>query len=143
MKMNAAGLALIKASEGLRLTAYRCPAGVLTIGYGHTGSDVEAGQKITKQQAEALLASDLVTFERTVGKCAVEADTSINQFSAMVSLAYNIGLKAFQSSSVLRLHRLGDHTRAADAFLMWNKGGGKVLPGLVTRRMKERELYLS
>jgi lysozyme len=84
----------------------------------------------------------LAMFERTVGVCAVEADTNENQFSAMVSLAYNIGLKAFQSSSVLRLHRLQDHQRAADAFLMWNKGGGKVLPGLVTRRANERKLYL-
>jgi lysozyme len=142
MRINSVGRALIEHFEGLRLEAYKCPASVWTIGYGHT-SEVKRGQKITREEAEALLMADLHEYEETVCKAVGLAKTTENQFSAMVSLAYNIGPGAFGSSSVLRLHKDGRNAEAANAFKLWNKGGGKVLTGLVTRRQAEEELYRS
>lgn len=141
-RINSAGLDLIKSFEGLRLSAYRCPAGVWTIGYGHTGPDVKTGQHITPAEAEALLRGDLDRFESGVNSFLDAAPTTDNQFAAMVSLAFNIGLGAFQRSTVLRQHKAGNRQRAAAAFLMWVKGGGRTLPGLVRRRTAERALYL-
>lgn len=141
-RINAAGLTLIKSFEGLRLSAYRCPAGVWTIGYGHTGPDVRPGMRITEAEAEALLRGDLDRFESGVLAGIDAAPTTDNQFAAMVSLAFNIGLGAFNKSTVLRQHTAGNTQRAAAAFLLWVKGGGKTLPGLVRRRTAERALYL-
>jgi len=132
-------LALIKASEGLRLKAYKCPADVVTIGYGSTGPHVKMGMTITEAEAEALLRKDLSRFEAAVNRAAPNA--TMGQFGAMVSLAFNIGIGAFGRSSVLSRHKAGDFAGAADAFEMWNKAGGRVLPGLVTRRAAEAALY--
>lgn len=140
-KINAAGLALIKQFEGLRLKAYLCPANVWTVGYGSTGSHVKQGMVITEAEAEALLRDDLERFEAGVDKLA--GDATDNQFSAMVSLAFNIGLDAFERSTVLKRHKLGNHMGAANAFLLWNRGGGRILKGLVRRREAERALYLT
>lgn len=137
--INKAGLELIKASEGLRLKAYRCPANILTIGYGSTGSHVREGMIITEAQAEELLRSDLRRFEDAVAEAVPGAND--NQFSAMVSLAFNIGIDAFAKSTVARKAKAGEHLAAASAFALWNKGGGKVLPGLVKRRAAEAQLY--
>jgi lysozyme len=138
--INAAGLALIKSFEGLRLEAYRCAAGVLTIGWGSTGPHVKEGMTITLEEAETLLKTDLARFERGVEAMAPVATD--NQFAAMVSLSFNIGLDAFRKSSVLKRHNRGDHKGAADAFLMWTKAAGRTLPGLVKRRSAERSLYM-
>jgi lysozyme len=138
--MNDAGIELIKSFEGLRLKAYRCSAGVLTIGYGHT-SGVTEGQEIDEAEAERLLREDIAEFEAGVSR--VATDPTPNQFSAMVSLAFNIGLAAFGRSTVLRKHNAGDHADAAEAFMLWNKAGGRVLQGLIRRRAAERALYLS
>jgi len=124
MNTNQAGIDLIKEFEGVQLKAYRCPANVLTIGYGHTGADVKAGMTISAERAEELLRQDLASLEETLSKCLGGVDTSPNQFSAMVALAYNIGAGAFKSSSVLRFHR------------------GKSLSGLTRRRQAESALYL-
>lgn len=140
MKTSLEGIDLIKRFEGLRLTAYRCPAGIPTIGYGQTGPDIKLGMTITEAQAEALLANALVKYEQAVEKYAGKAHQ--NQFDAMVSLCYNIGVGNFSKSSVARLHKSGQYTGAASAFLLWNKAGGKILAGLVTRRKAERNLYL-
>ena len=140
--INPSGLELIKSFEGLRLTAYRCPAGVWTIGYGHTGPAVTPGQRITEAEADALLRGDLDRFEVGVAHALDGAATTDNQFAAMVSLAFNIGLGAFQRSTVLWQHKAGNRQRAAAAFLLWIKGGGHTLPGLVRRRAAERALYL-
>lgn len=137
--INKSGLDLVKASEGLRLKAYRCPANILTIGYGSTGSHVKEGMVITEAQAEELLRSDLRRFEDAVAEALPSATD--NQFSAMVSLAFNIGIGAFLKSTVLRKAKVGEHVAAAEAFKMWNKGGGRVLPGLVKRRAAEAQLY--
>jgi lysozyme len=141
MKINDAGLALIKRAEGLRLDSYRCPAGIATVGYGHTGPDVRIPMTITPGEAERLLHEDLSRFE--AGVDAMIAGATENQFSAMVSLAYNIGLGHFATSTVLKRHRQSNYMGAANAFLLWNKAGAKVLPGLVKRREAERALYLS
>jgi GH24 family phage-related lysozyme (muramidase) len=139
--MNRAGLDLIKSFEGLRLKAYRCPAGVPTIGYGATGPGVRIGMTWTEDEAHARLVADVARFEQAVAK-ALTVPANENQFAAMVSLAFNIGTGGFARSSVLRRHNARDFTGAADAFLLWNKGGGRVLPGLVRRRKAERDLYL-
>jgi lysozyme len=139
-KINDRGLALIKSFEGCELTAYRCPAKVLTIGYGSTGSHVKEGMTITEEEAEALLRKDLARFE--AGVSALAGISSDSQFAAMVSLAFNIGLNAFAGSTVLKRHRLGNRMGAANAFMMWNKAGGRILKGLIRRREAERKLYL-
>lgn len=133
------GLALIKGFEGLRLAAYLCPAKVWTIGYGSTGSHVKPGMVISEAEADGLLRRDLDRFEQAVDNAAPGASQA--QFDAMVSLAFNIGVGAFLRSSVLRLHKAGDFRRAAEAFGMWNKAGGRVLPGLTRRRAAEAALY--
>lgn len=142
-KINPEGLEIIKSYEGLRLQAYLCPANVLTIGFGHTGPDVKPKMHITAQQAEKLLQADLAEFEEGVTSMLGAAKTNENQFSAMVSLAYNIGVTAFKASSVIRHHRDGNTSKAAASFKLWNKGGGKVLPGLTKRRAAEAALYLT
>lgn len=137
--INAAGLALIKQFEGCKLTAYLCPAKVWTIGYGSTGAHVKPGMTITAREAEDLLRADLRRFEQ--GVASELGDATDNQFSACVSLAFNIGLAAFLRSTVLRKHQEGDRAAAAHAFKLWNKAGGKILPGLVRRRDAEAALY--
>jgi lysozyme len=138
-RINKAGLDLIKSFEGLALKAYLCPARVWTIGYGSTGAHVKPGMVITEAEAERLLREDLMRFEDAVAKAA--PDATDNQFAAMVSLAFNIGEAGLRKSTVLRKHLAGDHLGAASAFAMWNKGGGKVLPGLTRRRAAEAQLY--
>ena len=107
MKINETGLALIKSFEGLRLKAYKCPAGVWTVGYGHTGGDVKAGMIITEEEAEELLRQDLERFEEGVENL-VEVELNENQFCALVSLAYNIGLGNFKRSTLLKLINKGN-----------------------------------
>lgn len=139
--INKAGLDIIKQFEGLELKAYVCPAGVLTIGYGSTGSHVKSGMVITEAQAEELLRSDLRRFEDFVaGNCAPATD---NQFAAMVSLAFNVGEGALKDSTLRRMHMEGNYAGAAEQFKRWNKAGGRELPGLTRRRAAEAQLYRS
>lgn len=145
IQINAAGLAIIKTGESLQLHAYLDPAGICTIGYGHTPAVM--GTTIDESQAEVLLEADCDHAVDAVYGGTQDVPTTDNQFSAMVSLTFNIGVGAFRGSSVLRLHRQGSFKAAADAFLRWNKahvdGTLVVLPGLARRREKERELYLT
>ena len=144
-QINAEGLALIKHFEGLRTTAYQDSVGVWTIGYGHTSMvgppTVYPGMTITAAQAEAILQQDLEVFERGVSQ-ALTITTRENQFSAMVSFAFNVGLNAYRGSTLLRKHNAGDFAGAAAEFPRWVYAGGEVLPGLVRRREAERTLYL-
>ncbi len=140
-KINEAGRDLIKRFEGCRLKAYRCPAGVWTIGYGHTGASVKEGLLITQHQADIILESDLTKFEEAVEEWMPGA--SSNQFSALVSFAFNLGINALIKSTLRKKFLAADVGGAADEFLRWNKAGGKVLPGLVKRRKAERELFLA
>ena len=127
--------------EGLSLTAYRCPAGVLTIGYGHTGKDVLEGQRITKEEALALLVDDLKRHFQDI-KRLVTTEVTENQCIALLSFAFNIGATNFQRSSVRKNLNRGAPLQAAESFLLWNRAGGKVLPGLTRRRNAERRLFL-
>jgi lysozyme len=137
--INKDGLELVKAFEGCKLTSYLCPAKVWTIGYGSTGPHVKPGMTITKDQAEELLRSDLRRFEDYVAKeCAPATD---NQYSALVSFCFNVGETALKGSTLRRMHLEGNYEGAAGQFARWNKGGGKVLPGLVRRREAEAALY--
>lgn len=133
------GLTLIKSSEGLRLTAYRCPANVPTIGYGSTGPHVHMGMTITEAEAEALLRKDLERFE--LGVTEMAGEMTPGQFSALVSFAFNLGLSALKGSTLLRMHKEGDFVGAAGQFARWNKAGGRVLAGLSRRRESEAALY--
>lgn len=139
MKISERGLQLIKHFEGLRLEAYRCPADVPTIGYGHT-LGVKMGDRITQDQAEELLRKDLAIFERGVNK-AVTALITQGQYDALVSFAYNLGLGALQGSTLLRKLNAGED--ASGEFGRWVHAGGKRLDGLVRRREAERALFLS
>lgn len=143
MNTNNAGIALIKKFEGLRLKSYLCPKGIPTIGFGHTGPDVQLGQEINEREAEQLLKGDLLRFEHGVEELLDGVPASFNQFSAMVCLAYNIGLGRFRTSSVLRYHRQGKRLLAANAFLLWVFVNKKKTLGLVRRRNAERSLYVS
>lgn len=136
---NEGGIALIKASEGLRLSAYRNGSHWL-VGYGH-GEGVTRGTTITKRQADAFLNADLRSCEHAVGKV-VTVPVTQNEFSAMVSFCFSIGTLGLSKSSIVKSLNARDRTGAADAFLMWVKGGGKVIPDLVKRRKAERTLFL-
>lgn len=137
MKTGQAGIDLIKRYEGCRLDAYKCPAGVWTIGYGHTG-DVKPGQRITQAEAEVILISDLKKFERKVRIYYDRYRWKQNEFDALVSFAFNLG-------SIDQLTAGGTRSREviAEKMLLYNKAAGKVLPGLTRRRSEERELFLA
>ena len=141
MRLSATGLALIKKYEGLRTRAYRCPAGVWTIGYGSTGPDVVEGLTLSPEEAEARLCRDLDRFEEAVRREALPARQG--QYDAMVSLAFNIGVAAFARSTLLERHQAGDFAGAAAQFGRWTRVKGRELKGLVRRRSAERALYLS
>jgi lysozyme len=133
---------IIKKWEGLRLKAYKCPAGVWTIGYGHT-EGVKPGDVWTKEQAEKALERELEQRRASLLKlCPDLSDEPQNRLDACLSLAYNIGNTAFSRSSVYRFIVAKRYDDAANAFRLWNKAGGKVLNGLVRRREDERRLFL-
>lgn len=138
-RISVYGLALIKQFEGCRLTAYKDPVGVLTIGYGHTGPDVTPGMTITQDQADELLRKDVARFEKAVAGMAKVATES--QFDALVSFAYNLGEEALRRSTLLRKHNEGDYAGAQTEFARWVNAGGKKLNGLVRRRAEEAALY--
>lgn len=141
MKIGRKGIALIKSFESLRLKAYQCPAGIWTIGYGHTGPDVTPNLLITEEHANQLLAEDVGDAERGVSAVLKQSPTQ-EQFDAMVSLAFNIGAGAFSKSTVLKKFNSGDVLGASKAFALWNKVNGKESRGLIRRRMEEAALFL-
>ena len=142
MQASDNGLDIIRKYEGLRLQTYTCPAGKLTIGYGHTGTDVKAGMKIDEAKADALLHDDVKRFEASVNKM-VTAEITQSMFDALISFSYNLGAGNLQSSTLLKKLNEGDKQGAADEFLRWDKSNGKPLAGLTARRTAERELFLS
>ncbi len=143
MKISQAGLDLIKRFEGCELEAYQDAVGIWTIGYGHTGPDVHEGLKITQAQADAILAKDVERFASGVAANVRVAITQ-SEFDALVSFAFNVGLTAFRTSTLLKLlNDNSDRSVVATQFLRWNKAGDKVLEGLTKRRNAEKELFLS
>src|ERR1700722_5665933 len=138
-RTNAAGIALIKNYEGLHLTPYLCPAKVWTIGYGHSRT-VRAGMKITPDQADQLLDDDLRLAERAVQRL-VTVPLNDNQFSALVSFAYNVGIANFESSPLLALLNRGWYEQVPAQLTRWDRGGGEPLGGLARRRAAEARLW--
>lgn len=147
MKISNNGLNLIKQFEGFSSSPYLCPAKIPTIGYGSTyyedGTKVTLKDKpITEQRATQLL--EFVankTFSENINKV-VKVPLSQNQFDALVSFAYNIGNKNFNWSTLLKKLNLSDYEGASLEFGRWNQANGKILNGLVSRRQKEKELFL-
>ncbi|WP_010117761.1 lysozyme [Acinetobacter sp. P8-3-8] len=142
MKISNTGIDLICSFEGLRLKAYDDGVGVWTIGYGTTvinGVKVKKGDKCTVDQAKSYMAQDLKQFESAVNQ--VKVPLNQNQYDALVSLAYNIGVSAFLNSTLLKKLNAKDYKGAAEQFDRWNRAGGKVMRGLTNRRAKERKLF--
>lgn len=143
-RINQEGLQIIKDSEGCRLLAYQCPSKVWTVGWGHTGPDVKPGMRITQDAADLLLLRDIelaqAAVQRTCPMCITD-----NQFSALVSLVYNIGTGNFLKSEVHKNIVINDIQAAADHFLdhVYARGNPEPLRGLVIRREREKELFLS
>lgn len=140
MNTSDKGIDLIKDFEKLRLESYDDGGGVITIGYGHTGSDVYLGLKIDEEEAIRLLKFDLLIAEECVDE-SVEVELSQERFDALVSFVFNVGCKAFKSSTLLKLLNTGNYDGAKGQFGRWNKDNGKVLAGLIRRRAAEVELF--
>jgi len=145
--INDSGIELIKHFESLRLESYQDSVGVWTIGWGHTGlthkdGTVHAGRTITEDEAVALLKKNLQTFEDAVENC-VDIDINDNQFSALVSFAFNLGGTNLRKSTLLKKLNSEQHFNASKEFKKWSKAGGKRLGGLVRRRISERNLFCS
>lgn len=167
MKTSKKGIELMHLFEGCRLKPYLCPAVIWTIGYGHvlyqdqirlpvaptqgyTGmlrKDYplrrEDNRTWSKEEVNDLFEKDLVVFERGVLRLAPSLATRQGAFDACVSFAFNAGVGNFQRSSMRMAINRGDWEEAAEGFMKWTKGGGKVLPGLVRRRQAEKALFLS
>ena len=159
MKASAASIKMVKHHEGVRTRPYRCPALLWTVGVGHVIDPSHAAVKyeerrslpipagwdrtLTMDEVDAILAQDLARFERGVARLCPAALGHQGQFDALVSFAFNVGLGNLQRSSIRMRYNRGDIEGAADAFLMWTKAAGKVLPGLVKRRNDERSMFLS
>ena len=143
-KVSTAGIALICSFEGLKLKAYDDGVGVWTIGFGTTiypnGIKVKKGDTCTEAQARGYMIHDLKIFESAVNS-AVTISINQNQFDALVSLAYNIGTNGFKNSTLVEELNANKIRSAAAQFNVWNKGGGKVMQGLVNRRAEERKLF--
>jgi len=141
MKISAAGIELLKQFEGCRLTAYQDSVGVWTIGFGTTAG-VKEGQTISQVKAEEYLRFDLAIFEKAVTE-SLKVPVNQNQFDALVSFTYNVGVSAFRSSTLLNLiNEKTDKKVVATEFSKWVKAGNQTLPGLVSRRKAESELFL-
>ena len=147
MKISQTGIDLIKSFEGLKLNAYKCPAGIFTIGYGSTfyadKSPIKMGDKLKdKIAAEELLKVTVITFESTVNGLFYNVTLNQNQFDALVCFVFNIGPNAFAASTLLKKAKVNPNDKTIELeFNRWVNGGGVKLPGLVKRRKAESKLY--
>lgn len=132
---------LIERFEGCRLHRYLCPAGYWTIGYGHVCS--RSQPDITQTVADALLAQDMIVAEHAVLRLTRPRNPTPGQYAALVSFTFNLGAGNLAASTLIHRYREGDDWAAANEFLKWVHGGGRVLPGLVARRAAERAAFLS
>jgi lysozyme len=141
MKINQRGIDLIKKFEGLYLKPYYCPANLKTIGYGHVILPHENfDDGITEDEAEDILKRDLTKFENGLRRL-INAPINSNQFSSLCSFSFNLGLGAFQRSTLRMVVNRGEHDRVREQLMRWNRAGGKVLKGLTKRRKAEADLY--
>ena len=139
MRIGNKGIDLIKHFEGCELEAYKCPAGVWTIGYGHI-KGVYEGMTIDSFQAEEMLKSELHEYEGYINNL-VTVELNQNQFDAMVSWVYNLGGGNLKASTLLKVLNAGDYAGVPAQMMRWNKAGGKVLEGLTRRRQAEADLF--
>ena len=139
MNISQEGISLIKKFEGCELEAYKCAAGVWTIGYGHT-KDVKEGNSITKEQAESMLVHELQEYCSDVD-IAVKVDLKQNEFDSLVSWTYNLGPTNLNSSTMLRVLNEGKHDEVPAQMKRWNKASGQVKEGLVRRREAEALMF--
>jgi lysozyme len=135
------GLKMIKQHEGCKLKAYLDGGGVWTIGYGHTET-AKPGMVISQAEAERLFIEDVQTFADGVRQL-IKVPVTQNQFDALVSLAYNIGLEALRTSTLLKNLNRRDYVSAAENFLSWKYDNKKFVQGLLNRRVEERKLFLA
>jgi lysozyme len=167
VKTGQAGIELMHQFEGRKLRPYLCPAHLWTIGYGHvlyqdqiklpvvrkdgyTGIirkeyplAAKDNRAWTQEEVDRLFEDDLVSFERGVLRMSPNLAGSQSRFDAVVCFAFNCGVGNYQRSTIRMKNNRGDYEGAAEAFMMWTKGGGKELPGLVRRRKAEKALYLA
>jgi lysozyme len=143
---SSTALQVIAHFEGVRLMAYRCPADIWTIGYGHTGAligkPVHAHTRISLEEARALLEADIAIVEKGVNRLIIGSPTTQAQFDALVSFAFNLGLPALEQSSLLKAHKAQNHQAASRQFARWVYANGVALKGLQRRRALEALLYL-
>jgi lysozyme len=132
---------IIQEFEGCKLTAYLCPAGVWTIGWGSTGVGVSKGVVWTQAEADERYKKDMAVFKAGVQKL-VTVPVNKNQLEALASFAYNLGIGALKGSTLLKFLNAGNYQAAANQFLRWDNANGKVLAGLTRRRTAERNLFL-
>lgn len=137
---NSKGLAILKEFEGCKLTVYKDLVGYLTVGYGQR-TNLPEGTIITQDEADKLLEKSVELTSQGVKAC-VKVPLNENQFSALVCLAYNIGISALQESTLVRLLNASDYIGASQQFVRWDKAGGKDIPGLLRRRLTEKALFL-
>ncbi len=148
MNVSKAGIALIKHHEGVRSRPYRCPANLWTVGVGHLIGDGKLlpnsyNRTFTKEEIDALLVRDLSRFERGISKMLPNVLLRQCEFDCLVSFAFNLGLGAFQRSTLRQALLRGDKTQAMASLLKYCRGGGKILRGLQTRRLDEKALFES
>jgi lysozyme len=139
VQISEKGIALIRHFEGCSLDAYLCPAGVWTIGYGHT-NEVKEGDTIDQEAAEAFLIEDLETFEQAVARL-VKVPLTQQQFDALVSFTFNLGAGNLAASTLLRKLNNYQYTEVPEQLMRWVRAGGKVLDGLVKRRAAEAAMF--
>ena len=147
MKLNQKGIDLMHQFEGCKLEAYLCPAKVWTIGWGNTyyesGRKVKQGDKVSQERADRLFEYIVDSFAIQV-RSTLKVNLNENQFSALVSFAYNVGIANLKSSTLLKKVNINQQEPTIfDEFLRWNKAGGKVLAGLTRRRQAEANLYFT
>lgn len=142
MKISPKGIELIERYEGFSATPYICPAGKLTIGYGHLIRNGEAFKTVSQKQAEILLQKDLIIASMAVARNILVPLTQ-SQFDALIDFTFNLGGGRLQSSTLRQKLNRRDYTGAAEEFKKWVWGGGKKLPGLIRRRADEKALFLS
>lgn len=139
--MTKQGIDLIKKFEGCKLSAYKCPAGIWTIGYGHTNG-VYQGQTISQYEADKMLENDVVKFE--MGVRHLVGNLPDNKIDALTSFAFNLGLGALRDSTLCKKVKANPNDLTIrNEFMKWVNAGGKRLQGLVNRRQAEADLYFS
>lgn len=146
LSLGVTGANLIQSSEGTIYKAYRDPVGIITACTGHTSPYLRMGMTFTKAECDLLFKSDVIKHQKVIigkGNCIKDAPLNPNQIDAVTSLVFNIGTGNFCKSTLARKLSARDYAGAAKEFPKWKYAGGKVLPGLVIRRSKERALFNS